>query len=141
MNFSVENIKVKFTGVSGGHSYMKCLGTSEVGSGIYHVFMANKLEEWKIQTSNYEGQEFSGEFAEISNNEYTFNNCIAPNSKLSEQEARGMTTNERLFASGYLEKFDELIEQKNTEHLKSLLASIYLENENILGILRSHGCS
>ena len=55
--------------------------------------------------------------------------------KLSEDEASGMTVNERLFVSGQMDNFDEAIAQHNVPELERILRSVYLEPDSIKAII------
>jgi hypothetical protein len=51
--------------------------------------------------------------------------------QLSEDEASGMTVNERLFVSGLLDDFDEAVAQRNVPQLEHILRCVYLPPESI----------
>ncbi len=55
--------------------------------------------------------------------------------KLSEDEARGMTVNERLFLSGQMNHFDEAIAHRNIPELERILRSVYLEPDSIRAVI------
>ena len=51
----------------------------------------------------------------------------------------GMTVNERLYASGLLDRFDQAVQLKDVDVIISILKNVELTNENIDSILRNHG--
>lgn len=55
---------------------------------------------------------------------------------LSEDEARGMTINERLYASGLFDDFDEAVAQGNVPELEHILRSIYLDPESVQAVIK-----
>jgi hypothetical protein len=50
---------------------------------------------------------------------------------LSEDEARGMTVNERIFLSGQMDEFDKAVAQRNVPELERILRSVYLQPDTI----------
>lgn len=51
----------------------------------------------------------------------------------------GMTVNERLYVSGLMGKFDEVVAQKDAEKIHSILEKVELTEELINPILESLG--
>jgi hypothetical protein len=51
--------------------------------------------------------------------------------RLSKDEANAMTVNERLFASGLVDDFDEAVAQGNVSELERILRDLYLPPESI----------
>lgn len=43
----------------------------------------------------------------------------------------GMTVNERLYVSGLMDEFDEAVEKKDTEKVRSILEEVELTEESI----------
>jgi hypothetical protein len=55
------------------------------------------------------------------------------------EKYKGMTVNERLYASGLLEQFDKAVETKNIEEVIRILRIVELSDESIKPILESKG--
>lgn len=55
---------------------------------------------------------------------------------LGEDEARGMTVNGRLFASGLFDDFDEAVARGDVSELKRILRSKYLEPESVRAVIK-----
>jgi hypothetical protein len=56
--------------------------------------------------------------------------------KLSKEEAAGMTVNERLYAAGLLDAFDAATARRDEAELRRILAKAYLTESDIAGIVR-----
>ena len=56
---------------------------------------------------------------------------------LTENEAAGMTVNERLYRSGLLREFDEAVAIKDQKAVRKILEQIYLTPENVEAIIRN----
>ncbi|MDQ3820624.1 MAG: hypothetical protein M3362_23475 [Acidobacteriota bacterium] len=56
--------------------------------------------------------------------------------ELSEDEAGGMTVNERLFLSGQMDDFDMAVARRDVPELERILRSVYLSPENIRAIIK-----
>lgn len=56
---------------------------------------------------------------------------------LTEEEAAGMTVNERLFACDLLGDFDQAVARQDKSELRSMLEKIYLSSEDIEAIIIS----
>jgi hypothetical protein len=54
---------------------------------------------------------------------------------LTKAEANAMTVNERLFVSGLIGDFDEAVARRDIPKLERILASVYLEPENIQAVI------
>ena len=54
---------------------------------------------------------------------------------LSENEASGMTVNERLFLSGQMDDFDEAVARRNVPELERILRSVYLQPDGIRAVI------
>lgn len=54
-------------------------------------------------------------------------------------EYKGMTVNERLYASGLMEKFDKAVKNKEIDKIKEILKKVELKDESIEPILKSYG--
>ncbi len=52
-------------------------------------------------------------------------------------EYKGMTVNERLYASGLMDEFDKAVENKNIDKVKSILKKVELNETSIKPILES----
>ncbi|UTA48059.1 hypothetical protein L1F30_00625 [Simiduia sp. 21SJ11W-1] len=52
-----------------------------------------------------------------------------------ENKYAGMTVNERLYVSGLMGEFDEAVENKDTEKVRSILEKVELTEESIKPIL------
>jgi len=59
------------------------------------------------------------------------------NRQLTEEEAAGMTVNERLYLSGLMEDFDKAAAERSRSELKSILEKLYLDQESVEAIIRS----
>ena len=57
------------------------------------------------------------------------------NKQLTEEEARGMTVNERLFAADLFDDFDKAVAERNIPELERILGSLYLGSENVQAII------
>lgn len=55
--------------------------------------------------------------------------------QLSEDEARGMTINERLFVAGLLKAFDDAVARGDRSELERILRSVYLSPDDIQAII------
>ena len=53
-----------------------------------------------------------------------------------EKKYSGMTVNERLYASGLMREFDEAVENKDAEKVRSILEKVELTEESIEPILK-----
>ncbi len=53
------------------------------------------------------------------------------------EDYKGMTVNERLYASGLLDKFDKAVSDKDIHSIKEFLRDVELSDENITAILDS----
>ncbi len=51
----------------------------------------------------------------------------------------GMTVNERLYASGLMDQFDQAVEERDIERVRSILSSLDLSEESIRPILERLG--
>jgi len=51
----------------------------------------------------------------------------------------GMTVNERLYLSGYLEKFDKAVKKKNINKVRTILEKVELDENSISQILLKLG--
>jgi hypothetical protein len=51
----------------------------------------------------------------------------------------GMTVNERLYVSGLMDEYDEAVEKKDTEKVRSILEQVELTGESIKPILEQLG--
>ena len=51
--------------------------------------------------------------------------------ELTEEEASGMTVNERLWVAGLLDDFDKAISQSDEEKFRSICERVFLSSENI----------
>jgi hypothetical protein len=51
----------------------------------------------------------------------------------------GMTVNERLYLSGLIAKYDEVVKEKDIDGAISILKSVDLGEDNIRAILKFHG--
>ncbi len=51
----------------------------------------------------------------------------------------GMTVNERLYASGLMDEFDDAVEERNVERVRSILEKVELPEESIRPILEQLG--
>ena len=56
--------------------------------------------------------------------------------QLSEEEASAITVNERLYASGLFDDFDEAVAQGDVPELERILRSIYLESKSIQAVIK-----
>lgn len=54
-------------------------------------------------------------------------------------EYAGMTVNERLYVSGYMDEFDMAINNKDIEKIKSILKIVELDEISIKAILEKYG--
>jgi hypothetical protein len=54
---------------------------------------------------------------------------------LTPNEAGGMTVNERLWAAGLLDVFDEAIERKNETRFREICQRVFLGPENIQALV------
>ena len=52
-----------------------------------------------------------------------------------ENKYAGMTVNERLYVSGLMDEFDEAVEKKDAEKLRSILEKVELKEGSIKPIL------
>lgn len=52
-----------------------------------------------------------------------------------ENKYTGMTVNERLYASGLMREFDEAVENKDAEKVRTILEKVELNEESIKPIL------
>ena len=52
-----------------------------------------------------------------------------------ENKYAGMTVNERLYASGLMDEFDDAVEKKNAEQVLSILEKVELTEDSIKPIL------
>lgn len=52
-----------------------------------------------------------------------------------EKKYAGMTVNERLYVSGLMDEFDEVVEKKDTEKVRAILEKVELTEESIKPIL------
>lgn len=52
-----------------------------------------------------------------------------------ERKYAGMTVNERLYVSGMMDEFDEAVEEKNLDKVRSVLEQVELTEESINPIL------
>lgn len=50
----------------------------------------------------------------------------------------GMTVNERLYVSGYMDEFDMAVKRKNIEKIKAILQEIELDEASIKSILKEY---
>lgn len=48
----------------------------------------------------------------------------------------GMTVNERLYASGYIDEFDRAVQEKDLDKVKSILKELELDEVSIKSILK-----
>lgn len=55
--------------------------------------------------------------------------------QLNEDEASGMTVNERLFVSGQMDDFDGAVARRDIPELERILRSAYLSPETIRAII------
>ncbi len=55
------------------------------------------------------------------------------------QNYKGMTVNERLYVSGFLDKFNRAIEEKNVQEVIKILKTVELDDLNIQAILKNKG--
>ena len=53
-----------------------------------------------------------------------------------EKQLRVMTTNERLFVSGFLAQFDAAVAQRDLKAVRKLLEAVYVDEGSIEAILR-----
>jgi hypothetical protein len=58
--------------------------------------------------------------------------------ELNEQEARGMTVNERLFHIGLIDEFYEAAEQRDETKMRTILEKLYLGSGNVEAIIINH---
>ncbi|HEX8887857.1 MAG TPA: hypothetical protein VF779_01690 [Pyrinomonadaceae bacterium] len=58
------------------------------------------------------------------------------NKHLAEDEAKGMTVNERLYVAGLFDEFDKAVAQRDVAELERILGSLYLGSENIKAIIK-----
>jgi hypothetical protein len=56
--------------------------------------------------------------------------------QLTEDEAKGMTVNERLFAADLFNDFDKAVAERNIPELERILGSLYLGPENVKAIIK-----
>ena len=56
-----------------------------------------------------------------------------------ENKYAGMTVNERLYASGLMDEFDEAVEKKNTKKVRDILEKVELTEDSINPILEKLG--
>ena len=56
---------------------------------------------------------------------------------LSRADAEGMTTNERLFVSGLLGKFEDAVSRGDKAAVREILQTIFIDETSILMILQS----
>ena len=56
-----------------------------------------------------------------------------------ESKYRGMTVNERLYASGLMNEFDKAVEKKEVQKIRAILAKVDLTEESIKPILEKLG--
>jgi len=56
--------------------------------------------------------------------------------QLTEDEAKGMTVNERLFAADLFDDFDKAVAERNITALERILGSLYLGSENVKAIIK-----
>ena len=52
-----------------------------------------------------------------------------------ENKYTGMTVNERLYLSGWIDEFDEAVQKKDTEKVRAILEKVELTEESIIPIL------
>jgi hypothetical protein len=52
------------------------------------------------------------------------------NEKLTEQAAGGMTVNERLWAAGLMESFDQAVARKDRVELQNILKQVYVPSRD-----------
>ena len=52
-----------------------------------------------------------------------------------ENEYAGMTVNERLYVSGLMDEYDEAVEKKDADKVRSILEQVELTEESIKPIL------
>jgi hypothetical protein len=57
--------------------------------------------------------------------------------QLNEEEAAGMTVNERLFLSGLLDDFDKAVAERNETDLRTILEKVYFNPEMAEAIAKS----
>lgn len=51
----------------------------------------------------------------------------------------GMTVNERLYVSGFMDEFDEAVEKKDTDKVRAILEQVELTEDSIKPILEAVG--
>jgi molecular chaperone GrpE (heat shock protein) len=56
-----------------------------------------------------------------------------------ENKYAGMTVNERLYASGLMDEFDEAVEKKDADKVRCILEQVELTEESIKPILEKLG--
>lgn len=56
-----------------------------------------------------------------------------------ENKYAGMTVNERLYARGLMDEFDEAVEKKDADKVRSILMQVELTEESIKPILEKLG--
>jgi iron uptake system EfeUOB component EfeO/EfeM len=64
---------------------------------------------------------------------------LTHNFKFMDNKYKGMTVNERLWASGLMAKFEKAIKEKDVIKARWLLEKVELTKENIDPILEKHG--
>lgn len=52
---------------------------------------------------------------------------------------KGMTVNERLYVSGFMDEFDKAVKDKDIDKIKSILKRVELTESSIKPILESYG--
>lgn len=56
---------------------------------------------------------------------------------LSREQMQGMTTNERLFEAGLMDVFDQAVSQRDTDKIRSILRSVFVDNASVESIISS----
>ena len=54
-----------------------------------------------------------------------------------ENKYAGMTVNERLYVSGLMDEFDDAVDKKNTEKVRTILKKVELTEDSIKPILEN----
>ena len=57
--------------------------------------------------------------------------------QLSAEELKGMTVNERLFATGLFDEYDQAIDARDEKRLREVLSLLYIGDENIEAIIKT----
>ena len=58
---------------------------------------------------------------------------------IKQEELLGMTVNERLYAIGQLDSFDQAVSAKDIPAIQAILRSALIDDDNIRQILAAHG--